>query len=444
METSISKKATWRHLLKFSLPTIISMLLMSVFGIVDGVFVSRFIDQTALSAVGIVVPFIMFAMAIGFMLGTGGNALVAKKLGEGLEKEARENFSLISLAAVVLSVIMSVIGFVFPSLILSILGADEVIQGMAVIYMQPLLLFLPTVILGMVFQQFLITEGKAYYITITTFVGGVLNAGLNYLLIHELQMGLRGAAIATSIGYTLPFIVGIAYFFFNKKGYLRFVKPKFDIRVLTKTSTNGASEMVAMFAGSITGALMNNVVMRIYGWEAVAAASIMFAGLSIVASAFSGYASGIAPIISYNYGKGDTDNLKRVYKNSLRIIGVLSIIGVAGGWLLTYPLLNVYDVPIGTSIHTLTVNGLRIFTLGFVFMAYNAFASMMFTALNNGKLSALLSFFRTLVFVIISYLVLPEIFGINGAWAAMPFAELLAIGMTIYFLKSRKKVYKYA
>jgi len=246
------------------------------------------------------------------------------------------------------------------------------------------------------------------------------------------------------VGYTIAFIVGMFYFTFKRKGLLYFVRPKFDWRVLVKSSTNGASEMVAMLATSITSVLMNNVLIRIEGPEAVAAAGIMFAGMGILTAFFFGYTSGIAPIISYNFGKKDTDNLKRLYSASLRLVGVISLLSIALGWLLTDAIINIYDIPPGTNIRYMAFAGLRIITLGFTFMGFNAFASMMFTALNNGKLSAILSFFRTLVFVVISFMVLPELFGLTGAWVAIPFAELLAIAMSVFFLKKMKKVYNYA
>ncbi|MCL2397190.1 MAG: MATE family efflux transporter [Defluviitaleaceae bacterium] len=444
METSISKKATWGYLLKFSLPTIISMLLMSTFGIVDGIFVARLIDPIALSAVGIVFPFFAFVMAIGFMLGVGGNALVAKKIGAGLETEARVNFSLIALTAFILSVLVAVVGIAFPSFILNILGANDFVYDMALEYMMPLLYFLPAIILGMAFQQFLITEGKAHIITITTVASGLTSAGLNYVFIYLMDMGLRGAAIATSIGFTLPAIIGLLYFTFKRSGNLYFVKPKFEIRVLGRACINGASEMVTMLATSITSVLMNNILMRLQGPEAVAAAGIMFAAMGIFTALFVGFSSGIAPIISYNYGKGDTENLKRVYINSLWLIGIISTLSIGLAWLLTNPIISVYDVPVGTAIYDMAFVGTRILAAGFVFMGFNTFSSMWFTALNNGLVSSVLSFFRTLVFVVIAFLILPEIFGLNGAWVAMPAAELLGIGLTIFFFKKMKRKYNYA
>lgn len=444
METSISKDVTKGYLIKFALPTMLSMVIMSLFGIVDGIFVSRLIDHSAFAAVNIAFPFFAFAMAIGFMLGVGGNALIAKKLGEGKDREAKENFTLITLVVLGVAVVLTLLGFLFPGLLLNILGADESMSPLVLQYLQPFLIFLPTVMLSMVFQQFFITVGKAHIITITATAGGLISAGSNYFLIYVLDMGLTGAAVSTSIGASLSAFAGIFYFTFKRSGSLYFVVPKIDLYAIARSAINGASEMVTMLAVSITTVFINNILMQMQGFESVAAIGIAFAGMGIMTAVFVGYSSGIAPIISYNYGKGDTDNLKKVYKYSLRLLGIMGAVSVGLAWLLTAPILWVYDVPAGTAIHDMALVSFRIFTAGYIFMAYNAFASMMFTALNNGKISSLLSFSRTLVFVLVSVSVLPEIFGLEGVWITIPFAEFLGIIMTVLFFKKMKGKYKYA
>lgn len=444
METGISKKVTWKYLLKFSLPTILSQVLIGFHGTADGIFVSRLVDPIALSAVGIVWPVYFFAMSIGIMMATGGNALFAKKLGQGLEREAKENFTFIFLTTLVLSVIISAAGLMFPGPLLNFLGADGYIYYMALEYFVPILIFAPTVSLGIVLMQSFVTEGKPHIATIGSIAGATVSVGLNVLLIYVFQMGLTGAAIATGLGNTVPCIIGVGYFAFKRKGSLYFVKPKFDIAVLIKSTTNGASEMVGVLATSITSVLMNNILMRIQGPEAVAALGIIWAGMNIITAVIWGYGYGVSPIASYNYGKGDWDNLKRFYSNSLRLLLVISVIGTAAGWLLTEPLISIYGVMPGTPIYEMTFAGFRIFVLGFAFMAYNIFATIFFTALNNGKVSAIMAFFRTFVFFIISVLALSELFGLTGAWIALPFADVLAIAMSVYYIRKMKKVYGYA
>jgi len=252
---------------------------------------------------------------IGLLLGVGGNAMIAKKIGEGREKEGRQNFSLITLVGFIASIIIMVVGLMFPDFILDILGTDDFVRDMAMDYLTPLLWFMPTTVLGMVFQQFLITVGKAHYGAITALIGGVISAGLNFVFIRVLDMGIMGAALATSIGYTVPTLVGVVYFMFARKGRLYFVMPRFDIKALGRTVINGASEMVTMLATAVTTTMMNNVLLDLGGWEAQSAAGVIFAGMGIFAALFVGYSSGVAPIISYNYGKGDRDNLKRSYSN---------------------------------------------------------------------------------------------------------------------------------
>jgi len=441
---SITKTPTWKHLLKFAFPTILSMIIMSTFGIVDGIFVSRLIDPIALAPVSVVFPFLSFGMAIGLMLGVGGNAMIAKKIGEGREAEGRRNFSLIVVTAFIAAVALMTIGMIFSEPILNILGADDFIRGMAMEYLQPLLWFMPTTILGMVFQQFLITAGKAHYGAITAFIGGLTSAGLNFVFIYLLDMGIQGAALATSIGYTLPALVGLIYFTLARNGKLYFVMPSIDFRALGRTCINGASEMVTMLAVSITAVLMNNVLLDLGGAEAQAAAGIMFAGMGIFSALFIGYSSGVIPIISYNYGKGDIGNLKRAYSNSLRLIGVLSLTAVGLAFLSTNLLISIYDIPVGVPMHDMASAGFRFIAGGFIFMGFNSFASMFFTALNNGAVSSVLSLFRTLIFVFIAFMTLPVLFGLNGAWAAIPAAEALGIVMTIIFFKKMRKKYSYA
>ena len=373
---SITKTPTWKHLLKFAFPTMLSMLIMSTFGTVDGIFVSRLIDPMALAPVSVIFPFLSFAMAVGLLLGVGGNAMIAKKLGEGRDKEGQQNFSLIVLVGFIASVAIMFVGLAFPDFILDILGTDDFVRGMAMDYLQPLLWFMPTTILGMVFQQFLITVGKAHYGAITALIGGSISAGLNFVFIRVLDMGITGAALATSIGYTVPTLVGLVYFIFARKSSLHFVMPRLDIRALGRTFINGASEMVTMLATAFTTTMMNNVLLDLGGWEAQSAAGVMFAGMGIFAALFIGYSSGVAPIISYNYGKGDKDNLKRSYSNSLRLIGIFSVTAMVLAFFSTDLLLWVYDIPAGIPIHDMTTTGFRIIIAGFIFMGFNSFASM--------------------------------------------------------------------
>jgi len=441
----ISKPPTMKHLLTFALPTILAMLVMGTFGIVDGVFVSRLIDPIALSAVSIVWPMVGFIMAIGFMLGVGGNALIAKKIGEGKTKEARANFSLIIIVTIIATLVLAVVSLLMPDVVLRILGVENnaFVREMSLQYLTPLLFFAPLIALGMAFQQFFITEGKAHYSAIMSVISGIISASLNYVFIYLMDIRLTGAAMASSIGFTLPAIVGLIFFMRNRKGLLYFVVPTLDFKALGRACINGASEMVTMLAASITTVMMNNVLMDIEGPMAVAAAGIMFAGMGIFTSLFIGYASGVMPIISYNYGKHDSVNLSKTFKNSLMIIAVLAVFAVILQVSTINVLISVYDIPRFTPIHDMASRALIFMAASFIFNGFNAFASMFFTALNNGIVSSVLSFFRTLVFVAIAFLVLPRFFGLDGAWAAMPAAEVMGIVLTIVCFIVMRKKYQY-
>ena len=445
-EENIAKKPTWTHLLKYTIPTILSILAMNTLGIVDGIFVSRLIDPIALSAVNIVFPLMSFVQAFGFMMGVGGNALVAKRIGEGRVNEGRENFSLITLVSLIGAIAITIIAIFFPDFILNILGVDDYIRPMATEYMKPMLYFLPAAVLGMVFQQFLITAGKAHYSAIMSFVGGGLSAGLNYVLIYFFDMGISGAAIATGVGWILPAVVGLIYFTFNRNSIVHFVRPKLDLSALGRSCINGASEMVTMLSISITTVLMNNILMGLSdgGAMAVGASAIMFGIMQIFVALFIGYSSGVIPIISYNYGKGDTNNLKLSYKNSLRLIGILSVIATALAFLTVDLTISIYGIPVDTPMHDMARTGLMFLASGFIFMGFNSFGSMFFTALNNGVVSSVIALFNTLIFVIITLFTLPTLFGLIGAWTAIPAAEVLSIIMTVIFFKVMKKKYSYA
>jgi len=441
----IAQKPTKVNLLRFTFPTILSMIIMSTFGIVDGIFVSRLINPFALSAVGLVWPFMSFVMAIGFMLGVGGNAMIAKKIGEGKERAGRENFSMIAIVAFVASIAVALVGLFAPDFILWILGVNVYMRPMALEYMQPLVFFLPSAVLGMVFQQFLITVGKAQYSAYMSLASGALSAGLNYALIYLLDMGLRGAALATGIGMTVPFVVGVLYFSFARNGNLYFVRPRLDLRALGRSVINGASEMIGMLSMSITAVLMNNVLMDVdYTGMAVAAAAIMWAGMGIFSSLFYGYSSGVAPIISYNYGKGDKVYLRRAFRNSLRLIGLLAVMAIVLSVATVDVLLWVYSVPTYLPLHEMVRNGYLFIVAAFLLMGFNGFCTMFFTALNNGAISSVLSLFNGFIFYVIALYTLSPIFEMNGVWAAVPVAEALQITLTIFFLIKMRKRYGYA
>jgi Na+-driven multidrug efflux pump len=442
---SIAKPPTIPNLLKFALPTIITMIIMGTMGIVDGVFVSRIIAPYAMAATGVVWPFVGFVMAIGLMLGVGGNALLAKKIGEDKAPEARQIFSLITIVAIISSVAITAVGLIFPDFILDILGTDPEMYDLALAYMTPLLFFAPATVMGIMLQQFLITVGKAHYGMYLSLVSGIVSAGLNYVFLAVMDMGISGTALASGIGFSIPTVAGVIYFAVARKGLLYYVMPRLDLRALGRTCINGASEMVAMLAGSFTAVIMNNILRDLGGYTAHAAASVAFAGVGIFSALFVGYGSGIMPIISYNYGKNDIPALRRAFRNSMLLMIVFSVAAVALALTTVDALIWIYELPPrGIPITDMFIDAYRFMIAGFLLMGINMFGSMFFTALNNGIVSSILAFFRTLVFVVVAFAVLPNIFGLYGAWAAMPAAEIPAIFMTIIALIWMRKRYQYA
>lgn len=439
----LDKKISFNMLARFSLPTIASMIFMNIYSTVDGLFVSRLIGIDALSAVTLIMPIIMISLAFGSMIGTGGNALIAKKIGEGKEQEARQNFSLLLLVTLVISIFMSIIGLSFLEPILRILGAEGDLFNLSRQYAIPFLILFPLAMFGMVFQISFITVGKAHLGFVVSVLGGITNIVLDYLLIAVFDMGVAGAAIATMFGYSIPSLVGLIYFLLNRNGSLFIAKPRFDVWVILKSCSNGASEMVTSLSAGVTSLLFNVILLRMVGSDGVASMAVIMYAQALLSAAFLGYSFGISPIISYNYGKQDVDRLKKIYDISLKSILSVSIFTFVISLLLANPLVSIF-LGEGTPAYYMATKGFRIFSLSYLFMGINIFSSAMFTALNNGKVSAILSFFRTMIFIVISLMTLPFILGINGIWLALPIAEFMGICMATYYLRKMKPIYQYA
>ena len=439
----LNKPITVKFLLSFTIPTILAFVIQSAFGIIDGVFASRGISVEALSAVNFVMPFITFTMAIAAMLSMGGCALVAKKKGKGLFQEARENFSLLTTVTFISSLGMMIISWILREPLLHLLGTDTHVFDLTLEYLQPIILMMPFFIVGMFMIQFLIAEGRPILGMIVSTSGAVVSTSLNALTLFVFEMGVMGLALATGIGYSVPAIIGFFYFTFNRKGSLYFVRPKWDVRALVRSSINGISEMITMMAGTVTTVVMNNVLVRIVGFEGVAAAGVVMALQAVFSSLYLGYATGLAPIVSYNYGKEKHDNLKKLYQKSLVVVGSLAVIALVGTVISADLLVRIY-VPGGTPMHAMTVRGLRIAAMGYLFMGFNVFATSWFTAFNDGLVSGIMSFMRTMVFTLVLLVTLPRAWNLTGVWIALPLAEVLSITLTIFFLAKMGTKYRYA
>ena len=374
-----------------------------------------------------------------------GNKGKIKKSGKykATAEDARGIFSILIIIALVISVIIAAAGLIFLKQILYFIGANDALMPLCIDYAIPTFLMMPLSVFGMIFQMSFITVGKAHYSLIASVVGGITNIILDYVFIALLGMGIGGATIATGIGYSIPALFGLLYFIFNRNGNLYVVRPVFNLKALVKSCTNGASEMVTSLSTSVVILLLNNILMRMIGPDGVASITIIMYAQGLLSSVFMGYSFGISPIISYNFGKSNHDRLKSIYSISLRSIFAVSIAMMASSLLLSNTLVGIF-IAGGTAVFDMAVRGFRMFSIAFLFTGFNVYSSAMFTALNNGKISAILSFFRTLVFIIFAALTLPIILGIDGVWLAIPAAEVLSILMTVYYFKKMKPVYRYA
>ncbi len=421
-------------LLRFALPTILSTVFMSIYSSVDGMFVARLVNTDALSAVNIVMPLVFISTGIGTMFGSGGNALIAKKIGEKKEKEAREDFSLLLLVSFVVSLTVVVICAVFLKPLLRILGANEELMSYCIAYMVPVLISMPFSVFGTMLSMSYITIGKARMGLVMSLLGGVINIALDWLFIAVFKWGVAGAAIATSIGYGTTSIIGLVYFVVCKKHDLYVVKPKFRKKTIIQSCVNGSSEMIGVFAGSIVEILFNNILMRLAGADGVASITIMLYVQALFNSVYRGYATGIAPIISYNYGAANKDRLKKIHSVSTKLIITASIV-LTGICVIFAPAMVRFFAGNNQTVYEMALHGFRIFSISCLLVGINVYASALFTALNDGKTSAILSFCRAVVFLVIPVIVLPPLIGIDGVWSSIPVGEMLSLVMSLYYFK---------
>ncbi len=444
METQIKlqHKVEVRWLLLFALPTILSSIFASLYSTVDGIFVARWVDTDALSAINITMPMPYLASALGMMFGSGGNALVSKKIGEGKIREAQEDFSLLLLVAFVFSITLAVICFLFLDPLCRFLGSDTALLPYCREYMIPVLISLPFAVFGMVFQLSFITVGKAGLGAALSVMGGVLNIVLDWLFISIFHWGLAGAAIATSIGYAFPSITGVIWFCVNRKQILHVVRPKWRIRTLIDSCINGSSEMVSVLAFSVIAILFNRILMNLGGSDGVASLTIIWYAQGLFGGLFRGYVNGISSVISYNFGRQDKEQLSSLFWISIYILGITGLV-VMGVSYFTGALVVDFFAKNNETVKQIAIHGFHIVLTSFPMMAYNIFGSGWFTALNDGKTSAIISFCRTVIFMVIPVLVLPRILEMDGVWMSITVGEALSILMVIYYFVKYKANWKY-
>ncbi|WLD29714.1 Multidrug export protein MepA [Clostridioides difficile] len=428
-------------LLKFAFPTIFMMIFMGLYTIVDTIFVSRFVDTNALSAINIVCPIINIIVGLGTMLATGGSAIVACKMGNDDTDGAKKIFTLTILSGAIIGILITSIGLIFMDNIIIWLGASDILIQYCRSYLFIILIFASANILQVLFQSLFVTAGKPQFGLWLVLGAGCTNIILDYVFIVPLQMGIGGAALATGIGYLIPTIAGIVFFSKNK-GVLRFCIPKLDKKVLFEICFNGSSEMVGQLSTAVTTFLFNIMMMRLIGEDGVAAITIIIYSQFLLTSLYIGFSMGVAPIISYNYGSRNNIQLKYIFKICILFISVASLLVFVFSMVCSPTIVEVFSQK-GSNVYEITRSGFYIFSFSFLFCGYNIFTSSMFTALSNGKISAILSFLRTFGFITIGLLTLPNVLNIDGIWLAVPIAEFLTLFLTVSFIYRYNNKYNY-
>lgn len=429
MSTSISQHFTPWSLLKFAFPSIIMMMFMSLYTIVDGIFVSRFIGSNALSSLNIVYPVASVVIAMGTMLATGGNAVISRYLGEGKKQLAKECLSLFVMVGFLLSILGTILALLFPDFISRALGANDLLIADCRTYLTVLMAFAPACMLQTLFQSYLVTAGAPHLGLFLTMIAGVINAVMDYVLIVWFDLGIAGAALATGLGQIIPAIAGLV-FFLNKKHELHLARFTMHTKELIQACYNGSSEMVTQLSNAVVTFLFNVILMRLAGPHGVAAITILLYGQFLFQAFYLGFAIGISPVVGYQYGAGNRKELKSIYRISFVFAAISSVVMTTAAVSLSTGLVTIFTKDPET--YELAVNGFRIFAFCFLFSGFNITSSGFFTALSNGKVSAIISFCRTLLFTVISLLVLPQFFGVNGAWMAVPVAELVTLLLSVW------------
>lgn len=442
MNNALAKNYSLTSLLAFAFPNMLMMLCLSLYTIVDGTFISRYVGTTALSAANIVYPAASIGMAIAIMIATGGNAIIARLMGENKYQEARASFSFLILVEITISILLAIFSNLFIDNIISVLGATPQQFPLCRTYASIIFSFAPCYFLQTAFQTFFVTAGKPVIGLAVTMISGITNVVLDYLFIVPLQMGIAGAAIATGIGYSFSALVGLTYFTFVRNRHLYFVKPHAEQKLLLHTCTNGSSEMVTNLANSVTTFLFNYTFLKFYGEDGVAAITIILYFQFIFTALFFGFSNGIAPIVSFKYGEQNYIQLKKLFKNVLIIITVCAILMVILSQAVIGNILEVFT-PAESRVYQIALQGFHIYSIAFLFMGISILASAWFTALSNGKVSAIISFTRTFLVLVGAILILPAFMGELGAWLAVPCAEIIGILISVYCLKKYKNFYHY-
>ncbi len=444
MGIQLSDHFTYQKLIKFTMPSMAMMIFTSIYGIVDGFFVSNFVGKTPFAAVNLIMPFLMITATVGFMFGTGGSAIVAKTFGEQKSALANSYFSLFVYVATALGVFFAVLGYIYIRPIAVFLGAEGELLKACVIYGRINMIGLPFFLWQLLFQSFFVTAERPNMGLRVTIASGVTNMVLDAVLVILLpqEYKLAGAAWATVLSQVVGGVVPLIYFFCPNSSILRLGKTRYDGKAILKAAVNGSSEFMSNVAMSVVAMLYNTQLLRFAGEDGVAAYGVMMYVSMIFAGAFIGYSIGTAPVVSYHFGAQNHDELKSILRKSLYMLGIFGAVMFIAAEL-TAPALAEFFVGYDEDLMKLTIHGARIGALSFLLMGFAMFSSGFFTALNDGVTSAIISFLRTLVFEAAAVIFLPMLLGVDGIWWAIVAAEMMAVVLAVFFLAVKQKKYHY-
>lgn len=442
MVIQLSDHFDYKRLLQFTFPSVIMMMFTSVYSIVDGFFVSNFVGKTPFAAVNFIMPVLMILGSVGFMFGSGGSALVSKSMGEGKMERARQLFSLFVYSTMVCGVVLAIICFFAMRPLAMLIGAKGEMLEQCVLYGRILLLALPFFMLQFEFQSFFIAAEKPQLGLVVTVVCGLTNMVLDALFIAVFSWGLVGAAAATVISQMVGGVIPVIYFSRPHVSILWLTKTKLNWKALGRACINGSSELMSNISISIISMLYNFQLLKYAGENGVAAYGVLMYVDMIFLAVFIGYATGMAPIVSYHYGAGDSDELRGLLQKSCLIIGISAVAMFVLAEILAEPLAKIF-VGYDAELVAMTKRAFMIFSFSYLFSGIAIYGSSFFTALNDGLISALISFLRSLVFEVAAILILPLIFKLDGIWLSVVVAELTAAIMTVMFLAVKRNVYHY-
>ena len=439
----LSDHFTLGRLYRFCLPSIIMMVFTSIYGVVDGYFVSNFVGKTPFAAVNLIMPFLMIIGGVGFMIGTGGSALVAKHLGEKDENQARRVFSMMMILTLILGVSISVLGIIFADKVALLLGADIEMLDYCVTYARTCLIFNTMFMFQNVFQSFLVTAERPKLGLVVIVAAGCTNMLLDFLFIAVFQLGVVGAALATGLSQTVGGLLPLIFFLRKNNGSkLHMVRTRLELRPVLQACSNGASELMTNISSSVVSMLYNHQLLTLAGENGVSAYGVLMYVSFIFAAVYIGYSIGTAPIVGYNYGAQNHAELRNIRVKSMRSMLIGGVIMVSLAELLAPVLAGIF-VGYDKELFDMTVHAFRLFSFTFLLSGFNIWCSSFFTALNNGAISAAVSFLRTLVFQLAAVLILPIFFKLDGVWFSVAFAEVCAFVISMIFLIAKRKKYNY-